>query len=303
MKIRTLLIPALALLSAASSAQTYVEYGGSLSLGMDGYAYDQHQGDAPDGLSKAELDMPGYGWGNMTANVGPGVAKSAFEIHGTSAENPVSFATAFASSRWFDSFTISDAALNGTAGTFTTTLFVRGIGDFRIDDSISSSLSTSMDAFWHAVINVTADGINDENGLPVYQSGLYAGEWFKDKGETGLTYYGDVLGTYQQEVEFQFVYGQPVSVDSFLQCIMDYDNQEELVQGTFDVNVDLGHSSYWAGLRSVKDANGNELSNYGFASASGFDYRQDYAPVPEPASMLALAGGVAVLLKRRRKAV
>ncbi len=294
---------ALAAVVSVVPAQTYVEYSTSLSISDDTYELVEHQGDAPIGAVEAAINVEGLGSANGIANVGAGANKAGFSVHGTNAANPIEFATAFASSRYFDWFTIDDPALNGTIGTFTTTLFVHGSGDFRLDDAIANSPDTSVDAFWHGVINVHADGIVDEDELPIIQSAFYAGEWYKGYDEVGLNYFGDPLGEYQQEATFQFVYGQQVNLDTFLQTLLSYDNQV-LVPGTFDVDVDLSHSAYWGGLREVRDASGNLLDDYGFQSGSGFDYRLDATPgaVPEPATMAALGLGALALLRRKRRA-
>ena len=62
---------------ALSSAQTYVQYDATLDVGPDGFTQDVHEGEVPDRLAHASLDMPGYACGDATANVGPSVDKAA----------------------------------------------------------------------------------------------------------------------------------------------------------------------------------------------------------------------------------
>lgn len=146
-----------------------------------------------------------------------------------------------------------------------------------MSDEYLQSLDTSFDAFWHAVINVSVDGVTDPFGSPI-QSGYYAGQWLKDIDSTTLEYFGDPLNTYQQTVTFEFIYGEPILLDTFLQVDTYFDNQNASVGGTLDTVIDLGNSSYWGGIRNLRDAQGNPVTDAAFSSSSGFDYRESAAP-------------------------
>jgi hypothetical protein len=257
-------------------ASHHVEYGVNLSLGPD-YYERYEQGEEPVGPIDHADEIAGYGRIAGVANVGFGVNKARVELAGTNPANPLFFEYGFATSRYWDSFQFDDPQLNGTHGFFDVTLYVAGIGHVDLSDAYRFSPAVVFDAFWHAVINVTVDGVTDMWGSPV-QSGYYAGEWYKDFGSTTLDYFGDPLNADQQIVTFEFVYGQPIFVDTFLQVYVHFDNQVSSVAGTLDSVIDLGNSSYWGGINNLRDAQGNPVTPAGYSSSSGFDYRNAAIP-------------------------
>ena len=275
--------PALALVISLLAAgvargQHHVEYGLDLSLGADFYSHYE-QGVAPVGPVSFDDRIDGYGSLSGVANVGFGVNKARIAYNATNFDNPVEFDYGFASSRYWDSFQFSDPVLNGTHGFFDATLFVAGSGATVLTGQYLSSPDTDFDAFWHAVVNVTVNGVTDTNGSPI-QSGYYAGEWAKPFGESVLGYSGDPLNTYQQTVTFEFIYGQPILMDTFLQVDIEFDNQTYLVPGTLSSEIDLGNSSYWGGIQRLRDARGNLVTNASYSSSSGTDYRLNALPRP-----------------------
>ena len=257
---------------STAQAQHHVEYGLNLSLGPTIYYEHYEQGEQAVGPIIHQEIIEGYGQISGQANVGFGVNKARIELHGTNSLNPLIFEDGFASSRYWDSFQFSDPALNGTHGFFDATLFVAGSGAVALGGQFLSSPETEFDAFWHAVINVSVDGVTDTNGSPV-QSGYYAGEWIKAFGASTLDYFGDPLNTYQQVVTFEFIYGQPIFMDTFLQVDVVFDNQDAAVSGTLDAVIDLGNSSYWGGIQRLRDAQGRPVTNAAYSSSSGIDYR------------------------------
>jgi hypothetical protein len=60
---------------------------------------------------------------------------------------------------------------------------------------------------------------------------------------------------------------------------------------------DFSHTLTWAGLSDLRDANGNPVEDFSVTSLSGTDYRFAIAapPVPEPATALLWAAGLAAL--------
>lgn len=295
MKIRHLIVPAFALFAAAASAQQYVDYAAHTELGTDAYDEQWQGATAGDPLVHTS-DQPGFGFASTFASGEYGVNRAAVQLQGTNSSNPVTKGVAYAGSSYFDAFLIDNPNLNGTSGWFTTTLFVHGVGSASIDEGFLNGENVSFEASWNAAITVQSDGVG------ITQEAFYGGGWLKPFDFSSFEYSGDQLNTYQTEVEFAFVYGEPIFLETRLATFAQVQNENgEAI--SFDANLDLGHSAYWGGIRNVTDANRNAVSSYGYGSLSGFDYRLNFKPVPEPASMLALAGGVALLLKRRRKPV
>jgi len=264
--------------TAAASAQHHVEYGLALSLGPD-YYEQYEQGASPGAPVAHEMIIPGYGRVAGIASVGFGVNKARVDLPGTYPENPLVFEYGFASSRYWDVLQFDEPALNGTHGFFDVTLYVAGSGLADLSDGYMQSPDTEFDAFWHAVINVSVDGVEDPVGGPI-QSVFYAGEWYKGFGSTTLDYVGDPLNTYQQTATIEFIYGQPILMDTFLQVDTVFDNQGPLVGGTLNSVIDLGNFAYWGGISNLRDANGAPVTSATYSSGSGFDYRSSALPVP-----------------------
>lgn len=256
--------------------QHSVEYGVNLSLGPV-YIEQYEQGEVAVGAIDREQVIPNYGRIAGLANVGFGVNKARVDLAGTNPSNPLFFEYGFATSRYWDVFQFDDPDLNGTHGFFDVNLYVAGSGYVDLSEEYTQSPDTEFDAFWHAVINISVDGVTDPNGSTI-QSGYYAGEWYKSIGETTLDYFGDPLNTYQQMVTIEFIYGEPIFMDSFLQVDVQFDNQAASVGGTLDAVIDLGNSSYWGGIQNLRDAQGHPVDTAVFSSSSGFDYRDSAAP-------------------------
>ena len=100
------------------------------------------------------------------------------------------------------------------------------------------------------------------------------------------SYFGDALGVYSGQSTF--VFGQPLrAIVSLTGSVVG--------TGLFD----LGHSLRWGGIQGIL-VNGVAIDDFQVSSASGADYRHAIAAVPEPAGVMLLAAGLAVLGWRRR---
>lgn len=96
-----------------------------------------------------------------------------------------------------------------------------------------------------------------------------------------------INGTFAQNIKVDF----GTATSGYTQSVNDGDT-------IFGIG-DFSSTTTLAGIE-VTDAAGNIISGYTLTSASGTSY--PVAPVPEPASMMALAlGGIALLSRRRRK--
>jgi hypothetical protein len=271
----------------SGSAQHHVEYGVNTSLGLNYYEHYE-QGQEPVGPVSHDDGIEGYGAISGIANVGFGVNKARISMSATNANNPIEYDYGFASSRYWDSFQFSDPRLDGTHGFFDATLYIAGSGATTLTGQYLTSPDTEFDAFWHGVINVTVDGVTAADGGPI-QSVYYAGEWYKGFDESTLGYFGDPLNTYQQTMTFEFIYGQPILMDAFLQVDVQFDNQTSLVPGTLNTVIDLGNSSYWGGIRRLRDSGGNPVADASYSSSSGVDYR--LSSLPRPTLNIAKIGG------------
>lgn len=267
-----------------------VEYGVNLSLGP---VYIEHyeQGEQPVAPIVEEQVIDAYGRVAGEANVGFGVNKARVDLTGNNPNDPLNFEYGFATSRYWDALQFDDPELDGSTGYFDVTLYVSGAGYANLSDEFLMSPDTEFDAFWHAVINVTVDGVSGPSG-PI-QSVFYAGSWYKPLGSNTLTYTGDPLNTYQQTATIEFIYGQPIFMDTFLQVDTHFDNQLAQVGGTLDSVIDLGNSSYWGGISNLRDAQGNPVTSADYFSSSGIDYRVDMTPaleIPVPPAAVAQGG-------------
>lgn len=282
---------ALAALAALSSAQAGVYNEVSGMIGSDAFA-DDYVGETPNGPLEGRVSLPGLGEASAYANVGFGINRAQATLRGTS-QTPLEFGNAGANSGSFDTFTISDPELDGTSGTFTTRLFVQGAGRFDIAPELLASQDVRFSGGWEAGITLRATGVS------VTQTAFFGGEWNKPFFADELFYEGDELNAYTGDFEFFFVYGQPIDIENYLGTGFFTENLGE-TGGIFDASVDLGNSVYWGGISAVRDESGDLVSSYGYDSDSGYDYRVNAAPVPEPASFAAVGLGLAFLARRRR---
>ncbi len=78
------------------------------------------------------------------------------------------------------------------------------------------------------------------------------------------------------------MYGQPIYLETRLATFAQVQNEDgEPIAFDADLDLDLGQSAYWGGIRNLTDAGGNAVGSFGYGSLSGFDYRVN--AVPEPA--------------------
>jgi hypothetical protein len=69
--------------------------------------------------------------------------------------------------------------------------------------------------------------------------------------------------------------------------------------GGSEATADFGHTLLWGGISSIKDSQGNPITNWSVTSDSGFNYAES-ADVPEPSTFLLLTIGLSCLFLVRR---
>jgi hypothetical protein len=102
----------------------------------------------------------------------------------------------------------------------------------------------------------------------------------------------------QQDVELEFIFGEPFVLGGFLEAGFFADNPSK-VDGTIDGTTDLSNSATWQGISEIRDEQGRLVADPAVTSRSGVDWTQ---PVPEPGAMaLACAAGASLLGMRLRR--
>ncbi len=297
------LCAALALLTLGAPAQAQgTAYHAGVQLSIEDQLFEDSRDGPLDG-SQSPLDstltLPDGDSVRASASAGLGVNKAVAQIRTVNADTPVRLAYTLATNTYWDQITISDPALDGTLGSFTTTLLVNGSGSFAASDSWANTLNVSLTAQWLSRITVG----NAESG---FQDNAWFGAWKRNFGTGDIDYVGAPLNSFQQEATFTFTYGQPFALGVMLQTYIQLDNPLR-EPGTLDATLDLGNSAYWGGM-TIRDADGHVVDGATLASDSGLDWRLPVgvAAVPEPASaalmllgLFAIGGG---RMSRRRAA-
>jgi PEP-CTERM motif len=217
---------------------------------------------------------------------------------------------------------LAGAATGGANSSGAGTVFVNW-GVVKLTGSAFGSLNTVARGIFRDEVVITAPGIpNGTAGMVTYavsvngslftdEPGTARASWAIntdlnggafDLGAGGsLTnglYAGSPFGTFTATVPFGFGATLPLYVQLEASAQAGYNGSQGLPNASFD----LGQSLYWGGIIGIT-VNGAPVSGFNVSSASGTDYRNSMAPVPEPGALgLMLAGlGVLVGLQRRRR--
>ncbi len=244
-------------------AQLRFEYGVDLSVENE-VATDRRVDDnaLPVVLS---IDNPPFGTASGRSHVGTGVNKAAATLHvASTAANPLVIGYANAYAYWYDRVTISDPTHNGEPGTFTASMLVNGAGNVTASGAWLSDPETELYAVWQAFIGVFVD---DQK----FQEDGWFGYWESNPLLGQLVSGGAPLGQVQTDLTFNFIFGEPFTLSGRLQTYMDVFSFNG-TEGTFDSDLDLGNSAYWAGISAIRDGNGQVIAGANVTSASGVQW-------------------------------
>lgn len=213
-----------------------------------------------------------------------------------------SIGTSHAEGAYSEDITISSGALNGMQAKITLGVTLQGMIDptgggygstdfhFSAGGSSGSFLGT-----WTANSNPNfpggfpVDNVSAVAGGPLYYSGIH-------DFTTTIT-----LGTAFTVTERLTLHTSKIDCSgSELQCSF---------SAAGSAVADFGHSSYWNGISAISVLDPNtglytpaDLSQFTIASASGLNWAQSFAPVPEPSTLWLMALGGLLLTAAVRRA-
>lgn len=216
------------------------------------------------------INNPPFGTASGRSHVGTGVNKAAATLHVASTPtDPLVIGYANAYAYWYDRVTISDPTHNGEPGTFTASMLVNGTGNVAASGPWLSDLDTEMYAVWQAFVGVFVDEQK-------FQEDGWYGYWESDPIKGQLVSGGAPLGQVQTDLTFQFIFGEPFTLSGRLQTYMDVFSFNG-TEGTFDSDLDLGNSAYWAGMSAIRNSSGQVVSA-NVTSTSGVQWQNAINP-------------------------
>lgn len=267
-------------MGAAQMHETHME----LFAGSASGSYDQYDTMAP---MMRQVTDPFAGWARGNAYMGYGYNGVNASVANTGVTNYMSSSV---SNRWSDTVIIDAPGLTGTEGIFTASMLMTGTPTFNLTGAYANDPSAGVLGFWEGYIGSSLDGGN------TWSTGGWNGMWQKSAVPGQMTYSGDAYTGPMWDVTIPFVYGQQFRLTSYLSATLIAENPN-LGAGTFSGSIAFSPAATWNGISSIYDADSNPVLDATLTSGSGTNY---LVAVPEPASMIAISGGLLVLLRRRR---
>ncbi|MEO8655546.1 MAG: hypothetical protein ABI409_15580, partial [Ramlibacter sp.] len=230
------LMMALTLAPLAQAQDTAYQYSTQLSIN-DLLFEDMSQGvlDGNQPPMGSTLSLPNGDSVKALASVGVGINKAVARIQTINPDQPARLAYALSIAQWRDSVTISDPERDGELGHFTTTLLVNGSGAFDAQGSWANTGAVDLFAQWRSEVTVYSPDLGSTGNL-------WFGAWKRNGEMETIEYVGDPLNSFQQEVSFAFIYGQPFVLGTQLSTYLFVDNPR-LLPGTLDATLDLSNSA------------------------------------------------------------
>jgi hypothetical protein len=213
-----------------------------------------------------EAVAPGVGRATGGAQARIGINKAASTLKGTDPTKPIYTGYSLSTSSWTDLVTISHPRLNGTRGTFTTTMRVATTGSFAVSENWATFPPVDFLAQWRSGIQVF-----DSQG--VFQEAVLTGGWRFDPELLRLTYFGDPLGALEDQVSFSFVYGEPFALGGNLQS---HSRVSNLLRTPGAIDSSFDTKAVWGGITALYDANGDPVKKAKLNSASGVNWFEPF---------------------------
>lgn len=208
-----------------------------------------------------------------------------------------------------DSFALHAPGIaSGTRGTLTFSIVTSG--GLAGGGVVHGEPSSEEKSQWTANFAVSSTLNGGSFGSATWHGGEYRNDadWRNAVVLTDLSVDGKPsLGSHQFTIPFAF--DQPINVSMVVDVVAAASAGSSCSSVSSGVlctsngvmsSADFSHTVYWAGISSVKDANGQLVSQFSALSAdSGLDYAISAVPEPGTGLLLSLGLGGAALLRRR----
>lgn len=238
----------------------------SVQVSVDDALREDSVGSAGKKALALEAVAPGVGRATGGAHARLGVNKAASTLKSADPTKPIYTGYSLSTSSWTDLVTISHPRLNGTRGTFTTTMRAATTASFAVSDNWATFPPVEFLAQWRSGIMVF-----DSQG--VFQEAALTGGWRFDPELLRLTYFGDPLGDSEEQVSFSFVYGEPFALGGNLQT---HSRVSNLLRTPGAIDSSIITKSVWAGITALYDDNGRPVKNAKLNSASGVNWFEPF---------------------------
>lgn len=201
---------------------------------------------------------------------------------------------------FYDDFAFSSPGLAGTSGFMIVTLdFDRtlGVTGNTVDSYATASLHAGTN-FW--AYDYIETYMLQPSGCNPYVTSPCALNLTAQTGNGADSATWLDANTVSLKVPITFSQPNSFSVSVDMAALARFYSPDGVTGGPATWVADAANSLYWGGISSVTDASGNSVA-FDLSTASGTNYLESLAPVPEPATYALLLVGLGALGLRRRQ--